>query len=104
MGKLIVRVKVVTCLLSMLAPSMIKMVVAPVSAIAWFVVIVSAFKYCGMGVPNNARAFAAIDNWGVCCIKHRDQFDITTVAVSPLHDEDAELIEVGSKDNEVAEN
>ncbi len=41
---------------------MIKLDVAPVSAIAWFVEIVSAFKYCGMGVPNNAWAVAAIDD------------------------------------------
>jgi hypothetical protein len=61
-GKFIVRGKVVMLLLLMLGPSMIKMKVAPVSAIAWFVVIVSAFKYCGMEVLNNAQAVAAIDD------------------------------------------
>ncbi len=66
--------------------------------------IVSAFKYCSMRVPNNAQAATTIDEWGVCCFKSRNQFDSTTVAVSSLQDEDAELIEVGSKDNEVAGN
>ncbi len=68
------------------------------------VAIVSAFKYCGMGVPNNAQAVAAINEWDIYCFKNHDQFDVTAVAVSSLQDEDAELIEVRSKDNEVTEN
>jgi hypothetical protein len=41
-GKFIVRGDKVICLLSMLAPSIMKMDVAPVSAMAWFVAIVRA--------------------------------------------------------------
>jgi hypothetical protein len=55
-------------LMSMSAPSMMKMEVAPVLAIAWFVAIVTAFKYCGMGVPNNAHAVAAIKDGGVSVV------------------------------------
>ncbi len=98
------RGEVATRLLSKLAPSMIKMEVAPVSAIAWFVAIVSAFEYCSMVVPNNAQAVTAINERGVCCFKNCDQFDITNMAVPSLQDVHAEFIGVGSKDNEVAEN
>jgi hypothetical protein len=82
---------------------MMKMEVVPVSAIAWFVAIVRAFIYCGMGVPNNVQAIAAIDEGGFCVGNHCNWFDVTTVAVSSLHNEDG-LTEVGSKENEVAEN
>jgi hypothetical protein len=88
----------------MLVPSIIAIEVVPVSAIAWFVAIVSAFKYCSMKVPNNAQAVAAINKWGIYCFKNCNQFDVTTVALSSLQDEDTELIEGGLKDNEVAEN
>jgi hypothetical protein len=37
-----------------------KMEVAPVLAMAWFVAIVIAFNYCGMGLPNNIRVAIAI--------------------------------------------
>jgi hypothetical protein len=104
LGKCIVRGKVYMCLLLTLVLSMIKMEVAPVSTIAWFVAIVSAFIYCSMGVPNNAQAVATIKKWDVYCFKNCNQFDVTTVALSSPQDEDTELIEVGSKDNEVAEN
>ncbi len=40
--------------------SMIKMIVAPVSAIALIVAMVSMFKYCSMGLPNMARAVSTI--------------------------------------------
>jgi hypothetical protein len=66
------RGKEVMRLLSTLAPSMIKMEVAPLSVIAWFVTIVSAFKYCGMGVPNNVQTVAVIGDWGICCFKRHD--------------------------------
>ncbi len=59
-GKLMVSGSVAMRLLSTSAPSMMKMEVAPVSAMAWFVVIVIAFKYCGIGLPNNVRAAMAI--------------------------------------------
>jgi hypothetical protein len=39
---------------------MMKMEVAPVSAMAWFVAIDIAFKYCGMGLPKSIRAAMAI--------------------------------------------
>ncbi len=38
-------------------PSMIKMDVAPVSAIAWFVLIVIALRYCWLGEPNTCRCY-----------------------------------------------
>jgi hypothetical protein len=39
---------------------MMKMEVVPVLTMAWFVVIVIAFKYWGMGLPNNIRAAMVI--------------------------------------------
>ena len=42
-------------------PSMINMEVAPVSAIAWFVLITIALRYCCLGEPNNCHAVAAKD-------------------------------------------
>jgi hypothetical protein len=59
-GKLMVSGSVAMHLLSTSAPSMMKMEVAPVLAMAWFVAIVIAFKYCGIGLPNNIRAAMAI--------------------------------------------
>jgi hypothetical protein len=66
-SKFIVRDDVAGRLLSTSAPSIIKMEVAPVSAITWLVAIVSALRYCGMGWSNNARAVNAID-WRTCCV------------------------------------
>ncbi len=52
----------------MSVPSMVKMEVAPMSEIAWFVANVREFKYYGMGVPNNARAITAIkEGFFGCC-------------------------------------
>jgi hypothetical protein len=102
-GKLLCTGELVTSLLSMSAPSMMKMEVAPVSAITWFVMIMRAFKYCSTGVPNNAQAIATIEEGGFCGGNCCVWFDMTTVAVSSLQDED-QLTEVGSKRNEVAEN
>ncbi len=61
LGNLILSGFVATHLLLTCASSMMKMVVAPVSAMASFAAMVSAFKYCGMGLPNIARAAAASD-------------------------------------------
>ena len=61
LGKFILSGFVATCLFSTSVLSMMKIVVAPVSAIALFVAIVSAFKYCCMGLPNVAQAVAAIE-------------------------------------------
>ncbi len=65
--------------------------------------ILRAFRYCGMGAPNNARAVAAIKKGGFCIGNCHNWFDVTTVVVSSSQDED-ELTEVGSKEKEVAEN
>jgi hypothetical protein len=59
-GKLIVRGFFVTHLLTMSRPSMMKMDVAPVLAIAWFVAMVNAFKYCDPGALNIYLAVTAI--------------------------------------------
>ncbi len=45
-------------------PSMINMEVAPVSAIAWFVLIANALRYCWLGEPNICCAVAAKDGQG----------------------------------------
>ncbi len=58
--KLIVSRFSAICLLSMSTPSMMKMEVVPVLAMAWVVAIVIALRYCGMGLPNNMRAAMAI--------------------------------------------
>ncbi len=52
-----------TCLFATLTPSMIKMDVAPVSAIgiARLAAIVIAFKYWGDGLPHKYQTVAAID-------------------------------------------
>jgi hypothetical protein len=49
--KLIVRGVRVTCLLLTGAPSMMKIDVAPVSAMAWLVANVKALRYCGIRAP-----------------------------------------------------
>ncbi len=66
-SKFIVRGGVAERLLSTSAPSIIKMEVAPVLAIAWLVAIISALRVCGMGCPKNARVVNAID-WRTCCV------------------------------------
>ena len=82
-GKLIVSGSFAMRLLSISAPSMIKMEVAPVSAIAWCVVIVIAFKYCGMGLPNNIHAAMAIVGCALLATHlGAETLDVTTVASS----------------------
>jgi hypothetical protein len=46
--------------LSTAAPSMMKMEVAPVSAIAWLAAIVRALRNCSIGLPQSALTIAAI--------------------------------------------
>ena len=41
-------------------PSMMKIDVSPVSAIACDAAMVIAFRYCGFGAPNNCRDVAAV--------------------------------------------
>ncbi len=72
-------------LLSTSAPSMMKMEVAPVSAMAWFVAIVIAFKYWGMGLPNNIRAAMAIVGRTISATRQVvDTLDVATVTSSSL--------------------
>jgi hypothetical protein len=61
-GKLILRGFVATRLLSTSASSMMKMAVVPVSAIASFAAMVSAFKYYGMKLPNLV-GFVGCQSW-----------------------------------------
>jgi hypothetical protein len=51
-GKFIVRGFLATHLLTMSRPSMMNMDVAPVSATAWFVAMVNAFKHCGIVIGH----------------------------------------------------
>ncbi len=78
-GKFIVRGDKEICLLSTSVPSMMKIEVEPMSAMAWLVAIVRAFRYCGMGLPNIAQAIAAIE---VDAVNHFVSLDLTTLAVS----------------------
>jgi hypothetical protein len=78
-GKFIFRGDKAAHLLLTLAPSIMKIDVAPVSAMAWFVAIVRAFKYCGDGLPNRACAVAAIV---VGAVKHFVRLDVKIVVVS----------------------
>ena len=65
---------------------MIKMDVAPVSAIAWFILIVIALRYCWLGEPNTFRAMAAKDEPGKVGSGLRaaelEQLEVRTVASS----------------------
>ena len=82
-GKLIVRGVRVTCLLSTGAPSMMKIDVAPVSAMAWLVANVKALRYCGIGAPYSACAINARDGrWRGTFTCFVVRFDLTTVLSS----------------------
>ncbi len=78
-GNLILSGFLATCLLSTSASSMMKMAVVPVSAIASFAAMVSAFKYCSMGLLNIAQAVAAGNGRFVL---HEEWLDIMAVASS----------------------
>ena len=60
-GKLIVCGLLITRFLFTGSPSIINKFVAPVSAIAYDISIVIAFRHCCVGVPNMLLAVAAID-------------------------------------------
>ena len=60
-GKFILSGLVAMRLLSTSALSMMNIAVAPVSTMALLAAMVSAFKYCGIGLPNMVRAVAAIE-------------------------------------------
>ena len=89
-GRLIVSGFIAGHLFFTSAPSMTKIDVAPVSAIASDVAIVIAFRYCVEGLPNILLAVSASDV-GVCrgsaCLVFA--FDMTTVmssdATSPVY-------------------
>ena len=59
--------------------SMTKIDVAPVSAIASSVAIVSAFKYCGIGLPYTSLADAVIDVTCLGSCLFIELFDVITV-------------------------
>ncbi len=103
-GKLIVRGDTAIRLLSMATPSMVKMEVVPVSAIAWLSAIVRALRNCGIGLPQSALTIAAIkDNALFVCTGFVDaQLEVITVAVSSSSYDDM-LIWVGSTELAVAE-
>jgi hypothetical protein len=85
-GKFIFNGLVAVCLLSTVALSMMNIAVAPVSAMALLAAMVSAFKYCCIGLPNMVRAVAAIE--GRRCAfrvgRGGEQFDVMTVASSSM--------------------
>jgi hypothetical protein len=93
---------VATHLLSTFASSMMKMAVVPVSAIASFAAMVSAFKYGGMGLPNIAWAVAASNGRFVL---HGEQLDIMAVAsLSSLFTVCPAVVKrVGSRERFIAE-
>ena len=103
-GKFILSNFIVTCLLSTSALSMIKIVVVPVSAIALFAAMLSAFKYCGMGLPNVAQAVAATNGRSLICL-WGERLDVMMVASSSLQTTIllADLFKVGSKGRILAE-
>ena len=81
-------------------PSMMKIDVAPVSAIACNSAMAIALRYCGFGAPNNCLAVAAIDvlvaAFSGLYAKSRVQFDVTTVMSSSSVTSVAFMIWVGS--------
>ena len=103
-GKFILSNFIVTCLLSTSALSMIKIVVVPVSAIALFAAMLSAFKYCGMGLPNVAQAVAATNGRSLICL-WGERLDVMMVASSSSQTTIllADLFKVGSKGRILAE-
>ncbi len=95
--RLTVRGFVANCLFATSTPSITKMEVAPVSAMAWFGAMVIALRYCGFGMPYMVPANAA-NNVGSCCgfwwllvVK----FDMTTITSSLSASETTLLFSVG---------
>ncbi len=82
-GKFILSGLVAMRLLSTSALSMMNIAVAPVSAMALLAAMVSAFKYCVIGLPNMVRAVAAIEGqrhaFVVWVGRGGEQFDVMTV-------------------------
>jgi hypothetical protein len=103
-GKLIVRGDTMIRLLSTAAPSMMKMEVVPLSAIAWLAAIVRALRNSGIGFPQSALTIATIkdDALFVCTGFVDVQLEVITVVVSSSSYDDG-LIWVGSTELAVAE-
>jgi hypothetical protein len=103
-GKLIVRGDTTIHLLSMAAPSMMKMEAAPMAAIAWLAAIVRTLRNCGIRLPQSALTIAVIkDNALFVHTGFVDaQLEVITVAVSSSSYDDV-LIWVGSTELTVAE-
>ncbi len=83
-GRLRVRGFVANHLFSTSTPSITKMDVAPLSAMARFVAMVMALRYCGFGLLYKVLANAA-NNVGCCCVFWQllvAEFDMTTITSS----------------------
>ena len=83
-------------------PSMMKIKVAPVSAIACDAAMAIALSYCGFGAPNNCLAVAAIVVLAVACplwtcVTSCIRFDVTIVLLSSSTTAVALIVWVGSK-------
>ncbi len=102
-GNLILSGFVATRLSSTSASSMMKMAVAPVSAIASFAAMVSAFKYCGMRLPNIARAVAVSDGQFVLREERLDKMAVALLS-SLFTVWPAVVRRVGSRARFIAEN
>ncbi len=100
-GKLIVSGRTARRRFLHVVPPMMKIKVAPVSAIACNAAMAIALRYCGFGAPNNCLAVAAIDVLVAACPGLYDkfgvQFDVTTVMSSLSTTAVALIIWVGSK-------
>jgi hypothetical protein len=83
-------------------PSMMKIEVAPVSAIACNAAMAIALRYCGLGAPNNCLAVATIVVLVLACpVLTFDescvQFDVTIVMSSLTTSAVALIVWVGSE-------
>jgi hypothetical protein len=101
-GRLIVSGRIAGHRLSHGVPSMMKIDVAPVSAIACDAAMAIALRYCGFGAPNSSCAVAAIEflvvsfpfrSFGTFCVR----FDVTIVLSSSSITAATFIIWVGSE-------
>ena len=83
-GKRIVNGRTATCLFSTSTPSITKMDVAPVSAMACDVAIVNAFRCSDVALPKRVRAVCAIDGrlFPKTASRRFEQLEATTVLSS----------------------
>ena len=102
-GRLMVSGRTAGCKFLHGVPSMMKIEVAPVSAIACDAAIAIALRYCGFGAPNNCHAVAAIFvlafarpflTFDKSCVR----FDVTIVLSSSSTTAVALLVWVGSEE------